>query len=163
MLRIDAQWTNGYFRTWLAKSLEPDLSLISQGVPNTELVYLFVVTVRKVAVKHKDLFRSHDEPDRQDIVWRVKEQVNTITPGDEKYLACLSILEGAMEELKDLLTKNEREKLEKKKRTAIDLDQRRNNPAHQSPPKANISFTVIFMGNPGDPKRKPHVLRRRRE
>ncbi|KAG9052700.1 hypothetical protein FS842_009386 [Serendipita sp. 407] len=103
MLRIDAQWTNGYFRTWLAKSLEPDLSLISQGVPNTELVYLFVVTVRKVAVKHKDLFRSHDEPDRQDIVWRVKEQVNTITPGDEKYLACLSILEGAMEELKDLL------------------------------------------------------------
>ncbi|KAG8752932.1 hypothetical protein FRC14_006582, partial [Serendipita sp. 396] len=167
MFRIDLEGPNIELKNWLRNPLNDDLIFINEKVPtNTELVDLFARTVRKVAGQQRNPFRSSKAPDLQDIVLRVKTQVNAVPAGNGKHLACCDILQDAMRELKGHLKQAKRTRLEGKERTAIENDQREYNLVDQSPPlppETDITFRVIFMGNPEDYKPKmhkpgPHIL-----
>ncbi|KAG8787434.1 hypothetical protein FRC16_001555 [Serendipita sp. 398] len=168
--RANNKRANADLQRWLKHPLNEDLVLIHKQVPNIALMDLFAKIIRYFVTKphrRKNPFRSSEELDQiklQAIVSRVKDQVDRAPKGDERYLACRSILQDAIGDLKEAMTKQKKKyELEEEERKAIQEDQKRHDRIRQSDPLSSsnpdIEFKVIFIKDPGDPKRDPYFLR----
>ncbi|KAG8829157.1 hypothetical protein FRC18_009509 [Serendipita sp. 400] len=157
-----AKKANAESKRKLRNILNANLTFINEQVPNAALAAVFQRTVEYLAAKpyrQKSLFRSSevDQINLEDIVSRVKDRVNAVPTGSERYIACRGIIQDAIRELKKPLNQEKREILEQEEMKAVGIDQQRYDSVQQSPPiqpDPDIELKITLMGSPGDPKQE---------